>query len=32
MSYIRLWADHAISVLPYAIAAATIISILLFAL
>jgi len=32
MSYIRAWADRAVSVLPYAIAGATIISILLFAL
>jgi hypothetical protein len=32
MGYIRAWADRAVSVLPYAIAAATIISILLFAL
>jgi hypothetical protein len=32
MGYIRAWADRAVTVLPYAIASATIIAILLFAL
>jgi hypothetical protein len=31
MQHIRIWADRAASVIPFAIAAATIVSILLFA-